>query len=67
MSSAILKPLPRWADVILLPLLNLLLAFVVSGLVVLAIGQDPLAALNAIVTGALMMLPFITSSRPATS
>jgi simple sugar transport system permease protein len=52
MSSVILKPLPRWADVILLPLLNLLLAFVVSGLVVLAIGQDPLAALNAIVTGA---------------
>jgi len=52
MSSAILKPLPRWADVVLLPLLNLVLAFVVSGLVVLAIGQDPLAALNAIVTGA---------------
>ena len=52
MTSAILKPLPRWADVVLLPLLNLALAFVVSGLVVLAIGQDPLAALNAIVTGA---------------
>ena len=52
MSSAVLKPLPTWADVVLLPLLNLLLAFVVSGLVVLAIGQDPLAALNAIVTGA---------------
>ena len=52
MSSAILKPLPRWADVVLLPLLNLALAFIVSGLVVLAIGQDPLAALNAIVTGA---------------
>ncbi len=52
MSSVILKPLPRWADVILLPLLNLALAFIVSGLVVLAIGQDPLAALNAIVTGA---------------
>jgi simple sugar transport system permease protein len=52
MSSVILKPLPRWADVILLPLLNLLLAFAISGLVVLAIGQDPLAALNAITTGA---------------
>ena len=52
MSTAILKPLPRWADVVLLPLLNLLLAFIVSGLVVLAIGQDPLAALNAITTGA---------------
>ncbi len=52
MSSAILKPLPRWADVVLLPILNLALAFIVSGLVVLAIGQDPLSALNAIVTGA---------------
>jgi len=52
MSSAILKPLPTWADVVLLPLANLVLAFVVSGLVVLAIGHDPLAALNAIVTGA---------------
>lgn len=47
-----LRPLPRWADVVLLPLLNLTLAFVVSGLVVLAIGQNPLAAMSAIFTGA---------------
>ena len=47
-----LRPLPRWADVILLPLVNLALAFIVSGLVVFAIGQDPLAALNALITGA---------------
>ena len=47
-----LRPLPRWADVILLPLINLLLAFAVASLVVLAIGQDPIAALQAIVTGA---------------
>ena len=46
------RPLPRWADVTLLPLLNLVLAFVVSGLVVLFIGQNPLAAIWAIVTGA---------------
>ena len=46
------KPLPRWADIILLPLINLLLAFVVSGLVVLAIGQNPLAAMHALITGA---------------
>ena len=46
-----LRPLPRWADVALLPLLNLVLAFAVSGLVVLMIGQDPLAAIWAIVTG----------------
>ena len=47
-----MKPLPRWADVILLPAINLLLAFLVSGLVVLAIGQNPLDALNALITGA---------------
>ena len=47
-----LRPLPRWADILLLPLINLTLAFVVSGLVVLAIGQNPLAALEAIVGGA---------------
>jgi len=52
MSTLTLKPLPRWADVLVLPLLNLALAFIVSGIVVAAIGQDPLAALNAIVTGA---------------
>lgn len=47
-----MKPLPRWADIILLPAINLALAFVVSGLVVLAIGQNPLAAMHALVTGA---------------
>jgi general nucleoside transport system permease protein len=47
-----LRPLPRWADIALLPLLNLTLAFVVSGLVVLMIGQNPLVAMWAIVTGA---------------
>lgn len=49
---SVLRPLPRWADIILLPLINLTLAFVVSGLVVFAIGQDPLAAIQAIITGA---------------
>lgn len=52
MSNVVLKPLPRWADVALLPLINLSLALIVSGLVVLAIGQNPLAALQAIITGA---------------
>lgn len=47
-----LKPLPRWADIALLPVLNLLLAFIVSGLVVLMIGQNPFVAMWAIVTGA---------------
>lgn len=47
-----MNPLPRWADIILLPLINLALAFVVSGLVVLAIGEDPVAAVKAIFVGA---------------
>jgi simple sugar transport system permease protein len=47
-----MRPLPRWADVILLPLINLLLAFIVSGIVVFAIGQDPIAAVQAIIVGA---------------
>jgi general nucleoside transport system permease protein len=47
-----LRPLPRWADVALLPVLNLLLAILVSGLVVLMIGQNPFTAIWAIVTGA---------------
>jgi general nucleoside transport system permease protein len=47
-----LNPLPRWADVVLLPLLNLLLALIVSGIVVLIIGHNPFTAIWAIVTGA---------------
>ena len=47
-----LRPLPRWADVALLPLLNLLLAILVSGLVVLMIGQNPFVAIWAVITGA---------------
>jgi ABC-type uncharacterized transport system permease subunit len=47
-----IRPLPRWADIALLPLLNLVLAFVVAGLVVLAIGQNPFVATWAIFTGA---------------
>jgi ABC-type uncharacterized transport system permease subunit len=46
------RPLPRWADIALLPLLNLALAFAVSGLVVLMIGQNPIDAIMAIITGA---------------
>lgn len=47
-----LRPLPRWADIALLPLLNLALAFLVSGLVVLGIGHNPFMAIGAIVNGA---------------
>ncbi len=44
--------LPKWADVALVPLVSLLLAAVISALVILAIGQDPMEALNVMVTGA---------------
>ena len=44
--------LPWWADAIAIPAVNLLLAFLVSGLLILAIGKSPLAALQAMVIGA---------------
>ena len=46
------RPLPRWADVILLPAINLTLAFLVSGLVVMFIGENPLEAVQIIIYGA---------------
>ena len=46
------RPIPRWADVVLVPLINLILAFAVSGLVVLIIGQNPFEAVRVIFYGA---------------
>jgi len=46
-------PLPAWADVALIPLLNVCAAFVISGLVVLAIGENPLEAVEILIVGAL--------------
>jgi len=43
--------LPRWVDWGLLPALNLTAALVVSGLVVLAVGEDPIKALVLLVEG----------------
>lgn len=45
--------LPRWADLGLAPLLNVALAFALSGLVVLAIGESPAGALQSLLRGAL--------------
>ena len=45
--------LPRWADIGLIPLANVLLAFIVAGLIVLAIGENPLEAVQIMLTGAL--------------
>jgi simple sugar transport system permease protein len=45
--------MPKWAEVILVPLISLVLAAIISALVILAIGEDPVAAVNLMVTGAL--------------
>ena len=47
------KNLPRWADLVLIPLLNLSLALFVSGLVVMFIGENPFEAVKVLVFGAL--------------
>ena len=45
--------LPRWADLVLIPALNLLLAFLVAGLVVVFIGEDPIEAVSILLVGSL--------------
>jgi general nucleoside transport system permease protein len=51
--STPLRSLPAWADVALIPLLNVAAAFFISGLVVLAIGENPLEAVQLLIAGAL--------------
>lgn len=45
--------LPRWVDIGLIPLLNVTAAFLVSGLVVLFIGENPIQAVRVMLFGAL--------------
>lgn len=45
--------MPLWADAILVPLFSLLLAAIVSALVILGIGENPIEAFNLMVDGAL--------------
>src|ERR1700754_3957767 len=47
-----MRPLPRWADIVLLPLLNVVLAFFIGGLIVLAVGQNPFQAVGIMLYGA---------------
>ena len=47
------QSLPRWADVILIPLINIMLALAVSMLIILAIGESPLEAIQVMINGAL--------------
>lgn len=44
--------LPHWAEYLLLPLLNLAIALLVSGVVVSLIGQDPVQVIKVLIKGA---------------
>jgi simple sugar transport system permease protein len=46
------RPLPAWAEIVLLPLVNIALAFITVGIIVRIIGVDPLHALGLLVVGA---------------
>jgi len=46
-----MQKLPRWADVVLIPLINLIIAFAISGVVIFAIGENPWMALWTMIDG----------------
>jgi len=46
-------PLPAWLEVVVIPVLNIVLALVVAGFIMLAIGVDPIEATVIMVRGAL--------------
>ncbi|MFD1157287.1 ABC transporter permease [Roseovarius aestuarii] len=50
--STPIPPLPRWADLFLLPVINLMAALFICGLIVLAIGENPIEALGVMLKGA---------------
>jgi general nucleoside transport system permease protein len=52
MSSQAPIEIPRWIDLVVLPLFNLALAFAVSAIVLVAIGQSPLQVLTLLLKGA---------------
>jgi simple sugar transport system permease protein len=52
MSSSAPVEIPRWIDLVVLPLFNLALAFAVSAVVLVAIGQSPWQVLALLVKGA---------------
>ncbi|MFQ6551511.1 ABC transporter permease [Aestuariibius insulae] len=45
--------MPKWAEVVLVPLISLVLAFLISALVILGIGENPVNAIRVMVSGAL--------------
>ena len=46
--------IPRWVDIIIVPLLCLFLAAFLSALLIIAIGESPIAALNLMIEGTLL-------------
>jgi len=51
--SAPRRPLPGWAEIVMLPLVNIAMAFLVVGIIVAIIGVDSVQALKLLVAGAL--------------
>jgi ABC-type uncharacterized transport system permease subunit len=47
-----MQAMPKWADAVLIPLISILLAFFLSGLMIFAIGKDPVVAIKTMVQGA---------------
>ncbi|KUP94394.1 ABC transporter permease [Tritonibacter horizontis] len=48
-----MEKMPKWADVVLIPVISLLLAALISAIVILLIGESPIEALDLMVEGAL--------------
>lgn len=46
-------PLPAWVEVLVIPILNIIMALIASGLIMLLIGVDPLEAMGIMIRGAL--------------
>jgi general nucleoside transport system permease protein len=54
--------IPRWVDYLLVPLVNLIVALLLTGVVVVAVGANPWDALKALVAGALFYSDSIGST-----
>ena len=50
--SAAAQPLPRWADLFLLPVVNLAVALLAAGAMVALVGQNPLEVIRVLIHGA---------------
>ena len=48
-----MEKMPAWADAVLVPIISLILAAILSALVIIGIGEDPVAAVKLMVQGSL--------------